>query len=74
MRIVPNYDQSDEQLTTYSRKRFDDKSFAEKTKKWLEEQTWGQYILFCLVLASSCMLIGDGILTPPISGLSSVNR
>ncbi|TXG48325.1 hypothetical protein EZV62_027619 [Acer yangbiense] len=71
IRTVPNQDQSDEVLTTYNRTKFHEQSCAAKTKKWLEKQSWRQYSLVILVLAGSSMVIGDGVLTPPISVLSA---
>lgn len=41
---------------------------ADKTKKWLEAKEYRQSALVLLVLVGTCMVIGDGILTPAISG------
>ncbi|KAK3188969.1 hypothetical protein Dsin_028530 [Dipteronia sinensis] len=71
IRTVPNQDQSDEELTTYNRTTFHEQSCAAKTKRWLEKQSWRQYSLVILALAGSSMVIGDGVLTPPISVLSA---
>ncbi|CAL5213864.1 unnamed protein product [Lathyrus oleraceus] len=69
---IPNQHRTDEELTTYSRSTFHERSFAAKTKRWLEErESWKSAILI-LVLAGTCMVIGDGILTPAISVLSAV--
>ncbi|KAM3694280.1 hypothetical protein ACJW31_07G046500 [Castanea mollissima] len=70
--IIPNQDQTDEELTTYSRSIFPEKSFAARTKRWLEETAFKKTALLVLVLIGSCMVIGDGILTPAISVLSAV--
>nr|POE57014.1 potassium transporter 10 [Quercus suber] len=70
--IIPNQDQTDEELTTYSRSIFPEKSFAARTKRWLEENAFKKTALLVLVLIGSCMVIGDGILTPAISVLSAV--
>ncbi|KAJ6946542.1 potassium transporter 10-like [Populus alba x Populus x berolinensis] len=72
VKTIPNQDHTDEQLTTYSRSTFNDKSFAGKTKRWLEEQPFRKNALLVLVLVGSSMVIGDGILTPAISVLSAV--
>ncbi|KAK2634976.1 hypothetical protein Ddye_029768, partial [Dipteronia dyeriana] len=72
IRTVPNQDQSDEELTTYNRTTFHEQSCAAKTKRWLEKQSWRQYSLVILVLAGSSMVIGDGVLTPPISAVELV--
>lgn len=70
--IIPSRDQVDEKLTTYSRSRFSENSFAAKTKRWLEGHACAKNALLVLVLVGSCMVIGDGILTPAISVLSAV--
>ncbi|KAL9314759.1 hypothetical protein ACSQ67_020211 [Phaseolus vulgaris] len=49
-----------------------EKSFAAKTKRWLEEQAYYKDIILILALVGTCMVIGDGILTPAISVLSAV--
>jgi KUP system potassium uptake protein len=67
IKIFPNYDQTDEKLTTYSHSSFHEQSFAAKTKRWLERQAFRKHALLVLVLVGSCMVIGDGILTPAIS-------
>ncbi|XP_026450210.1 potassium transporter 11-like [Papaver somniferum] len=69
---IPNHHPTDEQLTTYSRHIFHEKSFAAKTKRWLEATALRKNLLFILVLVGTCMVIGDGILTPAISVLSAV--
>ncbi|XP_058731264.1 potassium transporter 10-like [Vicia villosa] len=72
IKTIPNQHRTDEELTTYSRSTFHERSFAAKTKRWLEErESWKSAILI-LVLAGTCMVIGDGILTPAISVLSAV--
>ncbi|GAU39694.1 hypothetical protein TSUD_321080 [Trifolium subterraneum] len=59
----------DEELTTYSRTPFHEKSFAAKTQRWLEGQAFIKSTILILVLVGTCMVIGDGILTPAISGV-----
>ena len=68
IKIIPNYDQSDEKLTTYNYRSYHEKSLAAKTKRWLEKYAYRKTALLVLVLVGSCMVIGDGILTPAISG------
>ncbi|XP_048131751.1 potassium transporter 10-like isoform X1 [Rhodamnia argentea] len=67
IKTIPNQDRTDEELTTYSRSVFDEHSFAAKTKRWLEGRRCRKNILLILVIVGSCMVIGDGILTPAIS-------
>ncbi|KAL2343625.1 hypothetical protein Fmac_004910 [Flemingia macrophylla] len=69
---IPNQHRTDEELTTYSRSTFHERSFAAKTKRWLEEQESSKSVILILVLVGTCMVIGDGILTPAISVLSAV--
>ncbi|XP_056163465.1 potassium transporter 10-like isoform X1 [Syzygium oleosum] len=71
IKTIPNQDRTDEELTTYSRSIFVEHSFAAKTKRWLEGRRYRKSILLILVIIGSCMVIGDGILTPAISVLSA---
>ncbi|CAJ2637701.1 unnamed protein product [Trifolium pratense] len=71
IKIIPNQHRTDEELTTYSRTAFHEKSFAAKTKRWLEGQAFIKSTILILVLVGTCMVIGDGILTPAISVLSA---
>lgn len=68
---IPNQHRTDKELTTYSRAKFHEHSFAAKTKKWLEGTAFRKNAILILVLLGTCMVIGDGILTPAISGNSS---
>ncbi|TKY59677.1 Potassium transporter 11 [Spatholobus suberectus] len=72
IKTIPNQHRTDEELTTYSRSTFHERSFAAKTKRWLEEQESAKSAILILVLVGTCMVIGDGILTPAISVLSAV--
>ncbi|KAI3455809.1 hypothetical protein Pfo_012472 [Paulownia fortunei] len=71
VKTIPNQHRTDEELTTYSRTTFDEHSFAAKTKRWLEADAFRRNALLILVLVGTCMVIGDGILTPAISVLSA---
>ncbi|XP_021771522.1 potassium transporter 10-like isoform X2 [Chenopodium quinoa] len=64
---IPNRHRTDEDLTTYSRFKLQEKSFASKTRQWLEKYSSRKNTLLLLVLVGTCMVIGDGILTPAIS-------
>lgn len=68
---IPNRHRTDEDLTTYSRFKVLERSFAAKTKQWLEKYSSRKNGLLFLVLVGTCMVIGDGILTPAISVLSA---
>lgn len=71
VKLIPNQRRSDEDLTTYIRTVSVEGSFAAKTKKWLEAKHWRKRALLVIVLLGTCMMIGDGILTPAISGKAS---
>lgn len=71
VRTIPNQHRTDEELTTYSRNTVHERSFAAKTKAWLEANAFRKTSLLILVLVGTCMVIGDGILTPAISVLSA---
>ncbi|XP_073149599.1 potassium transporter 10-like [Henckelia pumila] len=71
VKIIPNQHRTDEELTTYSRSTFHEKSFPAKIKKWLEAHAFRRNALLLIVLVGTCMVIGDGILTPAISVLSA---
>ncbi|KAK9989424.1 hypothetical protein SO802_029663 [Lithocarpus litseifolius] len=72
IKTIPNQHRTDEELTTYVRSTFHERSFAAKTKRWLERYALRKNALLILVLVGTCMVIGDGILTPAISVLSAV--
>ncbi|RYR13493.1 hypothetical protein Ahy_B04g070460 isoform D [Arachis hypogaea] len=71
LKIIPNQHRTDEELTTYSRATIHERSFAAKTKRWLETHAFNKNSILMLVLVGTCMVIGDGILTPAISVLSA---
>ncbi|XP_057862193.2 putative potassium transporter 12 isoform X4 [Cryptomeria japonica] len=66
---IPNQHRKDKELTTYSQCEIEGKSVAARTKHWLEEKSYRQNALLILVLLGTCMVIGDGILTPAISDI-----
>ncbi|XP_058765884.1 potassium transporter 10-like isoform X2 [Vicia villosa] len=70
IKTIPNQHRTDEDLTTYSRTTIHERSFAAKTQRWLEGN-FMKHALLILVLVGTCMVIGDGILTPAISVLSA---
>ncbi|KAH0853440.1 hypothetical protein HID58_093215, partial [Brassica napus] len=72
VKLIPNQQRSDEDLTTYSRTLVAEGSFAAKTKKWLESKESRKRALLFVVLLGTCMMIGDGILTPAISATGGI--
>ncbi|KAG0584563.1 hypothetical protein M758_3G219400 [Ceratodon purpureus] len=43
-----------------------------RVRNWLEHNEFGQQALLFVVMMGTCMLIGDGVLTPAISVLSAI--
>ncbi|XP_024525103.1 probable potassium transporter 11 isoform X2 [Selaginella moellendorffii] len=70
---IPNQHPTDQYLTTYSRRPVPENSRASTIKKLLEGRNSLQKLLLVLVLLGTSMVIGDGVLTPAISVLSSVS-
>lgn len=62
---LPNRHPTDEQLTTYIVDNASKKTYLQKK---LEGSPFLQKVLLLIVLLGTCMVIGDGILTPAISG------
>ncbi|KAJ6846721.1 putative potassium transporter 12 isoform X1 [Iris pallida] len=71
IKTIPNQHRTDEELTTYICHTFDENSLAAKIKRWLEAHAYKKNTLLVVVLIGTCMVIGDGILTPAISVLSA---
>ncbi|KVH91996.1 potassium transporter, partial [Cynara cardunculus var. scolymus] len=67
VKTIPNQHRTDEKLTTYSLTPINENSVAAMTKRWLEAHALKKNALLVLVLVGTCMVIGDGILTPAIS-------
>lgn len=69
--LIPNDQPEDRQLSNY---RLDTPSNqlrrAQKIKHGLEKSLSAKIILFLLTILGTSMVIGDGVLTPCISGLS----
>ncbi|KAI3669074.1 hypothetical protein L6452_40295 [Arctium lappa] len=73
VKTIPNQHRTDEKLTTYSLTQINENSVAATTKRWLEAHALKKNALLVLVLLGTCMVIGDGILTPAISVLSAAS-
>ncbi|ESW29464.1 hypothetical protein PHAVU_002G072300 [Phaseolus vulgaris] len=73
---LPNCQVADEELSEYkkdSRGAAPDRSFALRLKTTFEKHKVLQRVLLILALIGTCMVIGDGILTPAISVFSAVS-
>nr|XP_024390827.1 probable potassium transporter 11 isoform X3 [Physcomitrium patens] len=66
---LPNQHPSDAELTTYVVDNARRKTWIQRK---LESSVLAQQVLLVIVLFGTCMVIGDGILTPSISVLSAV--
>ncbi len=66
---LPNRHPTDEELSTFVVNRDHPKTYMQKK---LEGSSVLQRLLLLLVLIGTSMVIGDGILTPAISGVSNV--
>lgn len=62
---LPNCQSADEELTDYKKPN---SSFGSGLKSTLERHRVLQRFLLVLALIGTCMVIGDGVLTPAISG------
>ncbi|ESQ56215.1 hypothetical protein EUTSA_v10024451mg [Eutrema salsugineum] len=71
LKLIPDQQRSDEDLTTYSRTFLPEGSLAARTMNWLEKKDSRKRALLIIVLVGTCMTIGDGIFTPAISVLSA---
>ena len=72
---LPNCQLADEELSEYKKDGYGvapESSFASRLKNTLEKHKVLQRILLVLALIGTCMVIGDGVLTPAISGDKSL--
>ncbi len=68
MSLLPNRQVADEALSTYKLEQPPEKKNSSKVKFLLEKYKALHTALLILVLLGTCMVIGDGVLTPAISG------
>ncbi|KAI9121259.1 hypothetical protein K1719_008292 [Acacia pycnantha] len=74
--LLPNTQQADEDLTEYTKDGtvpIDKKNVGWGLKSVLEKHRVLQRLLLVLALIGTCMVIGDGVLTPAISVFSAVS-
>ncbi|XP_024990787.1 potassium transporter 2 isoform X2 [Cynara cardunculus var. scolymus] len=71
--LLPNRQVSDESLSTYKLKQPPEKENNSQVKMLLEKHKPLHTALLILVLLGTCMVIGDGLLTPAISVFSAVS-
>ncbi|XP_010525379.1 PREDICTED: potassium transporter 2 [Tarenaya hassleriana] len=71
--LLPNRQLADEALSTYKLEHPPEKNHDSWLKRYLEKHKSLHTALLVLVLIGTCMVIGDGILTPAISVFSAVS-
>ncbi|XP_009411692.2 potassium transporter 7 isoform X1 [Musa acuminata AAA Group] len=72
--LLPNQQAADEELSTYYRAGYIPQiSIYSPLKRFLEKHKRLRTCLLLIVLFGACMVIGDGVLTPAISVLSSIS-
>lgn len=71
MSLLPNRQASDEDVSTYKMEHPPETNSTSKVKMVLEKHKCLHTALLVLVLLGTCMVIGDGLLTPAISGIMS---
>ncbi|XP_062094127.1 potassium transporter 4-like [Humulus lupulus] len=71
--LLPNQQAADEELTAYKYGPSSQHASSSPLKRFLEKHKRLRTALLVVVLFGACMVIGDGVLTPAISVLSSVS-
>ncbi|RWV90142.1 hypothetical protein GW17_00047679 [Ensete ventricosum] len=72
--LLPNQQAADEELSTYYRAGYIPRiAIYSPLKRFLEKHKRLRTCLLLIVLFGACMVIGDGVLTPAISVLSSIS-
>ncbi|CAL5407570.1 unnamed protein product [Camellia sinensis] len=71
--LLPNRQVADEALSTYKLEHPPEKKKSSRVKLLLEKHKSLHTALLILVLLGTCMVIGDGLLTPAISVFSAVS-
>ncbi|XAR71877.1 hypothetical protein NMG60_11018324 [Bertholletia excelsa] len=71
--LLPNRQLADEALSTYKLERPPEKENNSRVKVLLEKHKSLHTALLILVLLGTCMVIGDGLLTPAMSVFSAVS-
>ncbi|KAH9627177.1 hypothetical protein KSS87_018417 [Heliosperma pusillum] len=71
--LLPNQQAADEELSTYKYGHSAPTAATSPLKRFLEKHKKLRTALLLLVLSGASMVIGDGVLTPAISVLSSVS-
>lgn len=71
LNLILNQQTADAELSTYQLEQLPETPRGERLRKLLEKHSCLRTSLLVIVLLGTCMVIGDGILTPSIAGLAS---
>lgn len=71
--LLPNCQVADEELSTYNIDDFPQTKAGSRVKTVLEKCRFFHTMLLIVALIGTCMVIGDGVLTPAISVFSAVS-
>ncbi|URD81072.1 potassium transporter [Musa troglodytarum] len=71
--LLPNRQVADEDLSTYKYEHPPETTNRSRIKIWLEKHKSLHVALLIVVMLGTCMVIGDGVLTPAISVFSAVS-
>ncbi|XP_078159777.1 potassium transporter 2 [Carex rostrata] len=71
--LLPNRQVADEELSTYKLEYPKETKHSSRMKIWLEKHRNLHIALLVVVMLGTCMVIGDGVLTPAISVFSAVS-
>ncbi|OEL23697.1 putative potassium transporter 9 [Dichanthelium oligosanthes] len=71
--LLPNRQVADEELSTYKLECPPEVAQRSRVKEWLEKHKKLHTALLIMVMIGTCMVIGDGVLTPAISVFSAVS-
>lgn len=71
--LLPNCQVADEELSTYNFEDFPQTKTGSRVKSMLEKCRLFHTTLLIVALIGTCMVIGDGVLTPAISVFSAVS-
>lgn len=66
--LLPNQQAADEELSSYKYGYSERPTACLELKRFLEKHKKSRTILLVIVLLAACMVIGDGVLTPAMSG------
>lgn len=66
--LIPNTQPEDRELSNYKLEISSELKRSQSIKKKLENSKYAKYTLFFITIMGTSMVIGDGVLTPCISG------